>query len=581
MGYLKKYWPYMFLIGFCLVASTGFELAVPWIARTIIDEALPKMDYQALGWLSFAVVGVAVLRGVTRFIQRYHSEYVGQRVVYDLRNQLYQSLERQSFRFYDRNPTGQLMSRVTSDVNAIQRLLAWSLMELIGTITRFVGAFAILVSLSPTLMTLALSPAPVLLYLTLRFSKRVHEVFYNVQMKLGALTAVLQENIAGVRVVRAFASESHEEEKFRRANREYVDAVVTAAKIRALYMPFMDFIVAAGTVFIIWYGGSLVVAGQLSLGSFIAFIGYLGILMMPIRFLGFMASSVQEAMAGARRIFEILDAAPDVVDRPNAIDLVEVKGHVTLENVSFQYADGQMALKGVSLEAKPGETVALLGPTGSGKSTVIQLIPRFYDVTSGRVTVDGHDVRDVKVASLRKNIGIVLQETFLFTGTIRENIAYGRPDASMEEIVEAAKAAGAHDFIISFPEGYESRVGERGVNLSGGQKQRIAIARALLMNPRILILDDSTSSVDVDTEYEIQRALRALMKGRTNFVITQRLSTVRGADKIVVLENGQVAESGTHEELLARNGLYARLYYTQLTEGRGELAPKLVAGGRA
>jgi ATP-binding cassette subfamily B protein len=366
-----------------------------------------------------------------------------------------------------------------------------------------------------------------------------------------------------VKVVRAFAKENLEEQKFTEKSKDYFNTNLRVAKLRALHIPPMEFMAGLGTVFIILYGGTQVMSGEITIGTLVAFNSYLLLLLMPMRFLGFITAFIQRAIAGAKRIFEIVDAVPEVKDKPNAIELPPINGHVKFENVSFSYGQ-EPVLKNVAFEAKPGETIALLGTTGSGKSSIISLIPRFYDLNQGKLTIDGFDIRDVKIESLRKHIGIVHQETFLFSSTIKENIAYSKPHATMEEITNAAKSAEAHEFITSFPQGYNTIVGERGSTLSGGQRQRIAIARALLKDPKILILDDSTSSVDIETEYQIQKALQTLLKNRTTFVITQRLSTIKNAHKIIVLDQGQIVETGTHDELIEKKGMYKRIHETQL-----------------
>ena len=384
------------------------------------------------------------------------------------------------------------------------------------------------------------------------------------------MTAILWENITGMRVIRSFAREEYEEQKFQRPNQDYYNLMMTAVKLRSTYVPLSGLIGGLVTAVVYWYGGIQVINSSLTIDMLFVFSSYVALLARPTRMLGNVWTSYQQMAAAGERVFEIIDAVPEVREKPNAIILPPVKGYIVFEDVSFGYNKDRLILKNVSLEAKPGETVALLGPTGSGKSTVIRLLPRFYDVTSGRILVDGHDIRDVKIESLRKQIGIVSQEVFLFNMTVKQNIAYGNPKATMEEIVKAAEIAKAHGFIEKLPNGYDTIIGERGITLSGGQQQRIAIARALLMNAQILILDDSTSSVDVDTEYEIQQALRVLLKNRTTLVITQRISTIRHADKIIVLENGSISEEGTHESLVAKKGAYYEIYQT-LYEAQKEI----------
>jgi len=563
LGHLRRYWHLELLVILSLLGVTTLNIIVPYLIRIIIDDLIVRKEYQLLLYFALGILGIAALRGALAFAQRYTTEYVAQKAVYDARNQIYEALQRQSFTFYDKMPTGQLMSRVTSDVDLLRGFLAWGFPQFISILATFAGVFAIAASMSWKLTLLALSPIPIAFIITYRFSRKIRPVFTEGQEQLGVINEVLQENITSVKVVRAFAKEDLEERKFMEKSMDYFNTNLRAAKLRALHIPPIEFIAGLGTVFILLYGGIQVMSGEITIGTLIAFNSYLLLLLMPMRFLGFITSFIQRAIAGAKRIFEIMDAVPEVKDKPNAIELPPIKGHVRFENVSFSYGQ-EPVLKNVTFEAKPGETIALLGTTGSGKSSIISLIPRFYDLNQGKLTIDGYDIREAKIKSLRKHIGIVHQETFLFSSSIRENIAYSKPHATMEEITSAAKSAEAHDFITSFPQGYDTIIGERGSTLSGGQKQRIAIARALLKDPKILILDDSTSSVDIETEYQIQKALQALLKNRTTFVITQRLSTIKNAHKIIVLDQGQIVETGTHDQLMEKDGMYRRIYETQL-----------------
>jgi ABC-type multidrug transport system fused ATPase/permease subunit len=563
LSYLKRYWTLETLIILCLLGVTAANIIVPLFIRTIIDNVIPQRDYSLLLTITLAILAATALRGFLAFAWRYSTEYIAQKAVYNVRNQVYETLQRQSFTFYDKMPTGELMSRVTSDVDMIRGFLAWGFPQFISIIATFTGVFAITISISWKLTLLAISTAPILLLVTIRFSRKIRPVFIRGQEQLAVINAVLQENITGVKVVRAFAKENLEEQKFAAKSRNYFDNNIIAAKLRATHIPVMELMSGLGTVLILLFGGIQVISGEITIGTLVLFNSYLLLLLMPMRYLGFITSYIQRALAGAKRTFEILDATPEIKDTPSAKELNSTKGHVKFDNVSFSYGQ-EPVLKNVTFEAKPGETVALLGATGSGKTSIISLIPRFYDTTAGELTLDGTNVKKIKIKSLRKHVGIVHQETFLFSTTIKENIAYGSPNATMEQIIEAAKAAEAHDFIIAFPEGYNTLIGERGSTLSGGQKQRVAIARALLKNPRILILDDSTSSVDIETEYQIQKALQTLLRNRTTFVITQRLSTIKNAHKIIVLDSGEIAEMGTHEELVKKNGLYRRIYETQL-----------------
>lgn len=479
---------------------------------------------------------------------------------------MYDKIQRLSFSYHDSVQTGNLMSRCTEDISALSRFVGQGAVELLHIVLLFIGIVFLLFQTSVTLTLIGLMPIVILALLTVRLGRMIGPLFLTVDRALGDLSSTLQENLTGASVVRAFAREEFEKQKFGDANRKLYDAQVRVVSNWGFYMPTMTLFVMLSTALILWFGGQMVLAGTITLGELVAFNAYLLLLAQPVQELGFIVNSAGEAVAGGQRIFEVLDVEEEIKSPLNAIIAPSLTGHVVFEHVSFSYRGTRDALVDVSFEARPNQVIALVGPTGSGKTTLVHLIPRFYDATSGCVLVDGLDVKTLDLKSLRSQIGIVLQTSLLFSMTIRDNIAYGRLDASEEEIIAAARAARAHDFIVAFPNGYNTMVGERGVTLSGGQRQRIAIARALLMNPRILILDDSTSSVDTQTEYLIQQALAELMKNRTTFVIAQRLSTVKRADLILVLDQGRIVQRGTHAELLEQGGLYKQIYDLQLKD---------------
>jgi ATP-binding cassette subfamily B multidrug efflux pump len=625
LGYLKPHWLLATGTFVTLVLSSLLNFAIPALTQQIIDNGIAKRSVSFILWASVAMVGVALLRALFSFLQGFWAAKASQNIAYDMRNSLYQKIQKLSFGYHDRAQTGQLLTRATSDVDRVQMFVGRGFIMFLTALIMIVGSLILLFSLDWQLSLIMLVLMPLTMLIFFVFATRARPLFMKVQQYLSHLNTVLQENLAGVRVVKAFAREPYEWERFAAANLDLTNQSISVGKMIALAFPLIFLLANLGTLAVIWIGGLQTIAGRLTIGELVAFQSYLMMTMFPLFMLGMIVAMVSQAAASAERVFEILDAQSEVVEKPDASALPAIEGRIAFEGVWFRYfgpkenngsaeltdsglaprryrrpahpgSDGRQmdmpmsqfpgfpstnfpisddwVLKDVSFVAEPGQMLALLGATGSGKSTIINLVPRFYDVTRGRVTIDGVDVRDVTLDSLRSQIGIVLQETTLFTGTIRENIAYGRPDATMEEIAAAAQAAEAHDFIMEFADGYDTEVGERGVTLSGGQKQRIAIARALLLDPRILIMDDSTSSVDVETEYRIQRALDKLMVGRTSLVIAQRISTVRDADEILVLDGGRIAARGTHQELMADSPIYAEIYSSQLQD-EGELMPEL------
>jgi len=572
-AYLKPYSWLTIIAYLSLLGILGLNLVMPQIIRQMIDQGIDSQETSSLVWGALALLGITVVKGVLTYIQGQFAEVASQNVAYDLRNAIQQKLTSLSFSFHDQIETGDLLSRAVQDVERIRFLTGRATIRLLDGVLILLATAGVLVWMQPRLALLVIATMPLLAYQALRFGRQFRPLSLEIQKQIGVLTISVEQNLRGIKVVKAFAQEDAEIERFDAAMRKWITLASRSARLQSLMSPLLILIANLGMVFIIWYGGSLVISGALSIGELVAFTAYLGQVVEPVRRLGLIIPAVAIASSSAERIFEILDAVQDVGDEPGAQPLAAVEGRVRFEQVSFGYRSRETlaaVLSGIDFEVQPGQVVALLGRTGSGKSTIISLIPRFYDPTAGRITVDGIDIRRITLNSLRRQIGIVMQETTLFAGSIRDNIAFGNPQASEEAIIRAAEAAQAHQFIQEMPQGYATRVGERGVTLSGGQRQRIAIARALLMDPRILILDDATASVDTETERLIQLAYAHLMQGRTTFIIAHRLTTVRQADLILVLENGQIADRGTHEELLAFSPRYREIYERQLRPQEGE-----------
>lgn len=648
LSFAYRYRTFTILAYVCLLATIALGLVQPLIIKEVFDRGIGEQDVQFLLVASGLLLVTNVANSIFNFGVSYLNEFVSQRVAYDLRNALYDHLQHLSFGYHDRAKTGELMSRVTSDVDSARIFTGQGVLQSVNMVVIYVAILALMFSLHWQLALLALATMPFVGFTAVQYGTRVRPLFSRMQRQWAQLTAVLQENITGVRVVKAFAREDFEIDKFKQENEEFLQRNIAATRLQALVYPLMLFITAIGTILIIWFGGREVILGNLTLGTLLAFNSYLARLAQPTRQLGVIISWVSRASASGERLFEILDAPSPVSNRPSARPMPPIEGRVVFDQVSFSYGqpppgvgsmnsapfqpvadritdsgiatrrdrqdgqdgatkgDGQteprrtdgrgngapretpakgetstkertlfddslsissdLILRDINLVAEPDQVVALIGHTGSGKSTLVSLIPRFYDVSEGAVLIDGIDVRDVELQSLRRQIGIVLQESLLFSATVSENIAYGRPEATQEEIERAARAAQAYEFISELSEGFDTKVGERGVTLSGGQRQRLAIARALLIDPRILILDDATASVDMRTEYLIQQALQTLMKGRTTFVIAQRLTTIKQADHILVMDHGRIVQRGKHEELVAQPGPYHEIYDLQLRD---------------
>ncbi len=546
--------------------TNSLAVLIPQTIRWIVDAGIVQQDMQILLASLLGLLLLSLVKGPIDFLLGRWSEVASQGVAYDIRNAIYDKLSSLSFSYHDRAQTGQLLARSISDVERIRFLTGRAILRLFQHSTLMLLTFVALLLMNSRLALLSMLLVPLMGYVAFRLGSIYRPLSLDLQHQLAEMTTVLEQNLRGAKIVKAFAQEEAEVERFDAQNGKWFNLAETQVKVTTQHIPLLDFIASLSTVVIIWLGGRFVIENSLTIGELVAFTTYLGQLISPVRRLGVIIPAVAMASAAGERVYTILDAQSEVTDAPGAFELPPIQGRVRFEDVSFSYFGQRQVLNQLSFEAEVGEVIALLGATGSGKSTIINLIPRFYDVTGGRIFVDGYDLRDVTLNSLRDQIGIVLQETVLFAASIRENIAFGLEAVSDAEVIEAAKAAQAHDFIMEMPAGYDTEVGERGVTLSGGQKQRIAIARALLKDPRILLLDDATSSVDTETERLIQLALERLMVGRTSFIIAQRLSTVRMADKVLVLQGGRIAAAGTHDELLRSSGLYAEIYYRNLRE---------------
>ncbi|WP_256316751.1 lipid A export permease/ATP-binding protein MsbA [Phascolarctobacterium faecium] len=563
LSYIKPYMHRLLFAMVCTIMAAAGNLYIPWIIKDMIDEVLADKNGTMLNWIAASIIAIFIVRGLFWYGQNYLMSYVGQSVIIDIRAAVFKKLQRLSVSFYDKNKTGTIMSYVTNDVNALQSAMVENTIEMITEGFILIGSVVAMIYLDWRLTLFTVCTFPVVLWFMEFFGKKIRKTGGRIQECTADITSVLQESVASARVIKSFVREDYEVDRFDVENKANFRANMKNAQLMATLTPVVELVAAIGVTMIIWYGGNNVINGTITAGSLVAFLTYAVNISNPIKRLTRVIGNIQKALAAAQRVFMIIDMPEEIAESRDAKQLPEVSGKVEFQNVSFAYNDKGNVITDLSFSVKPGEVIAIVGPSGAGKSTIANLLPRFYDVNKGDIKIDGHSVREVTLDSLREQVGIVPQETMLFNGSVYNNILYGRLDATKEEIEAAAKAANAHDFIMQLTDGYETKLGDRGVNLSGGQRQRIAIARAILKDPRILILDEATSALDTESERVVQEALDRLMVGRTSFVIAHRLSTVKNADKILVLEKGNLVESGTHDELLALDGLYAHLYKIQ------------------
>ncbi|MEX1347066.1 MAG: ABC transporter ATP-binding protein [Desulfobacterales bacterium] len=561
---LAPYWKTIIISAVLLVVRAGLELVPPLFQKSIVDEVITARDLSYLSVLIIGLIGAYALYQVVQIGDNYVRHTLGEKFILDLRIRLYAYLQKMSLSFFERTSTGELMSRVTNDLSALEHFVTHGSALTAVDLIRLVGGSIILFVLDYRLAVLVVIPIPILVLALRHYNTKIRPVYRGVRARLGNINAKLQDNLSGIQVIQAFAREDQERKRFAAESERYYHARVKGIHYWSIFFPIIRFVSAMGAVAVLAVGAVMVVRGQLTLGTLVAFLAYITSFYDPIDRLTEVDNIFQEAIAAGERIFELLDETTEVIDAPNARELPAIRGEMVFDQVTFRYGTGDRVLHGISFKMEPGQMVALVGPSGAGKTSIANLICRFYDPIQGNVTVDGHNLRDIQLASLRRQIAVVLQDSFLFNNTVAQNLLYGKPDATEDELIEAARTANAYDFITKLSEGFDTELGERGVKLSGGQKQRLALARAILADPKILILDEATSSVDAEAEYLIQQALERVLKGRTALVIAHRLSTIRNADKILVLDAGRIVETGNHTELMLRGGLYSRLYQRQM-----------------